>query len=104
MSKDNKTFDLEDRLIDFAARIIQLAESLLKRKVGNRKNPGPKDPALVIPRGDFVSWNLNGLWSNGVVEELSDHGLRRYTSLVCERPRNRLLFSQYSSTPVLQYP
>jgi hypothetical protein len=32
------------------------------------KNPGPKDPALVIPRGDFVSWNLNGLWSIGVME------------------------------------
>jgi len=27
MSKDNKTFDLEDRLIDFAVRIIQVAES-----------------------------------------------------------------------------
>jgi len=35
MSKDNKTFDLEDRLIDFAVRIIQVAESLPKRKVGN---------------------------------------------------------------------
>jgi len=32
------------------------------------KNPGPKDPALVIPRGDVVSWNLNGLWSIGVME------------------------------------
>ncbi len=32
------------------------------------KNPGPKDPALVIPRGDLVSWNLNGLWSIGVME------------------------------------
>ena len=32
------------------------------------KNPGPKDPALVIPRGDLVSWNFNGLWSNGVLE------------------------------------
>jgi hypothetical protein len=37
MSKDNKTFDLEDRLIDFAVRIIQVAESLPKRKVGNHK-------------------------------------------------------------------
>ena len=35
MSKDNKTFDLEDRLIDFAVRIIQVAESLPKRRVGN---------------------------------------------------------------------
>ena len=32
MSKDNKTFDLEDRLIDFAVRIIQVAESLPKEK------------------------------------------------------------------------
>ncbi len=39
-----------------------------------------------------------------MVEELPDHGLRRYTSLVCERPRNRLLFSQYSSTPLLPGP
>jgi hypothetical protein len=23
------------------------------------KNPGPKDPALVIPRGDLVYWNFN---------------------------------------------
>ncbi len=37
MSKDNKTFDLEDRLIDFAVRIIQVAGSLPKRKVGNHK-------------------------------------------------------------------
>jgi len=37
MSKDNKTFDLEDRLIDFAVRIIQAAESLPKTKVGNHK-------------------------------------------------------------------
>ncbi len=35
MSKDNKTFDLEDRLIDFAVRIIEVAESLPKTKVGN---------------------------------------------------------------------
>ena len=32
------------------------------------KDPGPEDPALVIPRGDLVSWNLNGLWSDGVLE------------------------------------
>ena len=34
MSKDWKTFDLEDRLIDFAVRIIRLAESLPKTKIG----------------------------------------------------------------------
>ena len=35
MSKEGKTFDLEDRLIDFAVRIIRLAESLPKTRVGN---------------------------------------------------------------------
>ena len=32
---EDKTYDLEDRLIDFAVRIIQLAESLLNTKVAN---------------------------------------------------------------------
>jgi four helix bundle protein len=35
MSRDDKTFDLEDRLIDFAVRIIRIAEALPKTKVGN---------------------------------------------------------------------
>ena len=35
MSKDKRTYDLEDRLIDFAVRIIKIAESLPKTKVGN---------------------------------------------------------------------
>ena len=35
MSKEDKTFDLEDRLIDFAVRIIQATESLPKTRVGN---------------------------------------------------------------------
>jgi four helix bundle protein len=35
MSKDNKKFDLEERLIDFAVRIIRIAESLPKTKIGN---------------------------------------------------------------------
>ena len=35
MSKDNRVFDLEERLIDFAVRIIQLGESLPKTRVGN---------------------------------------------------------------------
>lgn len=34
MSKDIKTYDLEDRLIDFAVQIIHLAESLPKTRVG----------------------------------------------------------------------
>ena len=35
MSKESRTFDIEDRLIDFAVRIIRKAESLPKTKVGN---------------------------------------------------------------------
>jgi four helix bundle protein len=35
MSKENRIFDLEERLIDFAVRIIRIAESLPKTKVGN---------------------------------------------------------------------
>ena len=35
MSKENKTFDIEERLIDFAIRIIRTAESLPKTKGGN---------------------------------------------------------------------
>ena len=35
MSKESRTFDLEERLIDFAVRIIPIAESLPKTKVGN---------------------------------------------------------------------
>ncbi len=33
MSKEGKAFDLEDRLIDFAVRIIRIAESLPTIKV-----------------------------------------------------------------------
>jgi len=35
MSKETRIFDLEERLIDFAVRIIRIAESLPKTKVGN---------------------------------------------------------------------
>lgn len=35
MSKENKIFDLEERLIALAVRIIRTAESLPKTKVGN---------------------------------------------------------------------
>ena len=35
MSKDRERFDLEERLIDFAVRIISTAQSLPKTKVGN---------------------------------------------------------------------
>ncbi len=35
MSKENRIFDLEERLIDFAVRLIHTAEYLPKTKVGN---------------------------------------------------------------------
>ena len=35
MSKANRKYDLEDRLIDFAIRINRVAESVPKTKVGN---------------------------------------------------------------------
>jgi four helix bundle protein len=35
MSKGNKKFDLEDRLIDFAIRIIEVARSLPNTRIGN---------------------------------------------------------------------
>ncbi len=35
MPKENRTYDLEERLIDFAVRIIRTADSLPKTKVGN---------------------------------------------------------------------
>ena len=35
MTKKNKEFNLEDRLIDFAVRILHVAESLPKTKAGN---------------------------------------------------------------------
>ncbi len=37
MSKESKTFDLEDRLIDFTVRIIRVAESLQNLK-GKKRN------------------------------------------------------------------
>ena len=35
MSKNKRIFDLEERLIDFAVRIIRTAESLPKTRTGN---------------------------------------------------------------------
>jgi hypothetical protein len=37
MSRDKRTFDLEERLIDSSVRIIRIAESLPKTKVRNHK-------------------------------------------------------------------
>ncbi len=36
MAEDNRKYDLEDWLIDFAIRIIRVGESLLKTKADNR--------------------------------------------------------------------
>ena len=33
--KDGKTYDLEERLIDFAVRVIRIVESLPKTRIGN---------------------------------------------------------------------
>ena len=35
MSKENRKYDLEERLIDFAVQIIRAAESLPNTRVGN---------------------------------------------------------------------
>jgi hypothetical protein len=35
MANENREFDLDDRVIDFAVRIIHVAESLPKTKAGN---------------------------------------------------------------------
>jgi len=35
MSKESREFDLEERLVDFAVRVIRTAESLPKTKTGN---------------------------------------------------------------------
>ena len=36
--KEDKTYDLEERLIDFAVRIIRMAESLPETKVANHND------------------------------------------------------------------
>ncbi|OGQ94839.1 MAG: hypothetical protein A2521_11220 [Deltaproteobacteria bacterium RIFOXYD12_FULL_57_12] len=45
MSKENSTFDIEERLIDFAVRITRTAETLLKTKTGNHS---PKKQNFII--------------------------------------------------------
>jgi four helix bundle protein len=65
MSKERDTFDLEDRLIDFAVRMIQVAESLPKTRVGNHvtgqlircgTSPAPNygEAQAAESRADFV--------------------------------------------------
>ena len=64
MPKETRTFDLEDRLIDFTIRIIRTAESLPKTKVGNHiagqlircgTSPAPNygEAQSAEPRSDF---------------------------------------------------
>jgi hypothetical protein len=43
MSKEDKEYDLEGRLIDFAVRIIEVARSLPKTKVGNHNKSMASD-------------------------------------------------------------
>ncbi len=65
MSKEEQKFDLEDRLIDFAVRIIEVAKSLPKTKVGNHisgqlircgTSPAPNygEAQAAESRADFV--------------------------------------------------
>jgi len=65
MSQERDTFDLEDRLIDFAVRIIQVAESLPKTRVGTHvagqmircgTSPAPNygEAQAAESRADFV--------------------------------------------------
>ena len=59
MSKESRVFDLEERLIDFAVRIIRIAESLPKTKVGNHiagTSPAPNygEAQSAESRADFI--------------------------------------------------
>ena len=65
MAKEDRKFDLEERLIDFAVRVIRLAESLPKTKVGNHvcgqlirfgTSPAPNygEAQAAESRSDFV--------------------------------------------------
>lgn len=65
MTKTGKDFDLEERLIDFAVRIIQVAESLPNTKIGNHiagqlircgTSPAPNygEAQDAESRGDFI--------------------------------------------------
>ncbi len=38
------------------------------QQIHESKDPGPEDPALVIPRGDLVYWHFSGSWSDEVLE------------------------------------
>jgi hypothetical protein len=64
------------------------------------KDPGPEDPALVIPGGDLVYCNLNGSRSDGVLKELPDHLME-----IIDKPSSRkpTAFYGFSNTPSLQY-
>jgi four helix bundle protein len=70
MSKDKKIFDLQERLIDFAVKIIRIAESLPKTRVGNHiagqlircgTSPAPNygEAQSAESRSDFIPQNEN---------------------------------------------
>lgn len=65
MSKERDKFDLEERLIEFAVRVIRTAESLPKTKTGNHisgqlirsgTSPAPNygEAQSAVSRADFV--------------------------------------------------
>jgi four helix bundle protein len=65
MSKEGRTYDLEDRLIEFGVRIIRLAEALPKTRAGNHiggqiirsgSSPAPNygEAQSAESRSDFV--------------------------------------------------
>ena len=73
MSKEWKTFDLEDRLIDFAVRIIPITESLPKTRIGKHisgqivrcgTSPAPNygEAQGAESRADFIHKTLRKLY------------------------------------------
>ncbi len=59
MTKENKEVNLEDRLIDFAVRIIYVAESLPKTKAENHI-AGQLIRRGILPRRDSQLWPSPG--------------------------------------------
>ena len=55
MSKDNRKFDLEECLIDFAVRIIRIAESLPKTKIEEKNHNSIFDIHILLNKLSFIS-------------------------------------------------
>ena len=54
MSKDKRLFDLEERLIDFAVRIIHTSELLPENKSGKSPAPNYGEAQSAESRPDFI--------------------------------------------------